>query len=51
MRCDRCRFWEKVDPRYGRCRKCAPRIADSCRANWPTTSAEDWCGEGEEKKE
>lgn len=59
--CGECRFWRRCDaeprdPFYGigscciRAPTCTGRPNEALPlAMWPTTSAEQWCGEGEPK--
>ena len=62
MLCSRCRYWDNspagtyqspdhaVVAEFGRCRVKAPHLPPSgLRALWPTTHANDWCGEFEDR--
>ena len=47
MRCDECRFWDKIStlPDSGFCRRRSPRITGGMNQTlWPTTYNDDWCG-------
>lgn len=60
--CGICRFWDNTkgnriaDPNVGLCRKTHPtEIGTGSRpfnsGQWPTTMADDWCGEFEKKEQ
>lgn len=63
MRCDRCAYWDHrevahsalaIAPQdaqaFGRCRRHAPHLPRAgMRGEWPTTEANDWCGEFTER--
>lgn len=43
--CGGCRFWVRVsESARGHCRRQAPRHGQFGRAQWPETTAADWCG-------
>ena len=48
IKCANCRFWDqlKEDDKQARCRRHAPGVK-----RWPSTEADDWCGEAEELTE
>ncbi len=48
IRCDQCRFWDpNPTAKFGKCRRSAPvLIISDARGQWPTTAADDGCGEG-----
>jgi hypothetical protein len=47
--CEDCQFWEALRKDKGQCRRYPPRFDPYPEADatgiWPTTRAEDWCGE------
>ena len=55
--CNTCRFWRKQAPRdendWGQCRRMPPILPELIDDKlviagiWPSTKAEDWCGEWE----
>ena len=51
MRCDKCKYWDKLDAstlELGRCRISAPSlysIDPFGLAIWPKTKNTDWCGD------
>lgn len=53
VRCVNCHFWLGLENYQGSCHRSAPmamvaehiRATTEYKAQWPITSAEDWCGE------
>jgi len=49
--CEHCRFWRQLltEPdNEGECRYSPPTITPEGRGAWPTTTANQWCGNYEE---
>lgn len=51
-RCEKCRWWDNQEstgcPEFGQCHRFPPRYSGEDvmqERNWPTTNADDWCGE------
>lgn len=54
--CDKCRFWDDTSWKTGECHKTAPIHVSlpmpgksACKAIWPETSYDDWCGDFEKR--
>ncbi len=53
IRCVNCRYWLGLESSRGSCHRRAPapmvaehiRSTTECKAQWPLTGAEDWCGD------
>jgi hypothetical protein len=51
--CRSCRFWTGKDAPVGQCRRMPPvkssilhgEVMSAARPEWPSTNADDWCGE------
>ena len=57
MICEQCKFWKKMSPDCGQCRRYAPRIIidedivlDNVGWDWALTTKYDWCGEFQAKE-
>ena len=42
--CRDCRFYRDITSMAGECRRFAPEMGESPRAEWPITEAKAWCG-------
>jgi len=49
--CLRCKFFNRLAPEYGQCRRNAPRPTVSPNWEWPLIPDGDWCGEFRPKAE
>ncbi len=54
--CVNCAYWDPTSPTHGRCRRHAPTVpprpdsdGTGSFTSWPSTLAEDWCGEWESR--
>ena len=52
--CEFCRYWEKIQPKLGECRRNAPTLVMAVltdkasipnKAAWPRTFGVEWCGD------
>lgn len=52
LRCETCRWWDRIDNECGLCRVNPPAlIQDDVDGHWPIVEPDDWCGEHEERIE
>jgi hypothetical protein len=50
--CSDCRFWEDLHFRTNECHRRSPQFTGAhSNSGWPTTCANDWCGEFQPKAE
>ncbi len=46
-KCEDCRFWNRTNTSHGECRWRPPPLPTkgSATDRWPTTTADEWCGQ------